>query len=140
MKKSTNLIQDLNAGMILSGQMSSVHATSLEKYLQLAFDGLEKGEIVYNLNVNDPQTGVGGSQVLFKVQLGPNQTESDIPRAVKALITATKGLFWQDLDVKVVDFFYKPLISEQQPANSEEQPINNNEQSTDNNKQSNSSN
>jgi hypothetical protein len=82
---------------ILSGRISESHEKNLKMYAFVFFNGVNSAKIDYNLDRSSDDK----KYVTYHLEIHPDFFNNKLKKRFEAIQSATRTLFWSDLEVNV---------------------------------------
>lgn len=103
-EETGKVLQDLKKIVMLTGQLSEVHVSTLKNSPFIFFDGLKKLELSYDIKVGDTAGMPGmGSKVAFVLHLDKSTPNDFMEKRVSALKKTVHAILWPEVMVSITD-------------------------------------
>jgi len=100
MNNTDKIIEDMKKITMLTGEISSIHELNLKNWAFVAFDGVEKIEIKYDLT-KERAKDVGEGFVDFNITLDPMAISELLKKRCETLTGWVRHMFWEEIRVEV---------------------------------------
>lgn len=107
-------IRELSKLAIASGKLSDWHVKNLTNFVFIAFNGVQKVEIEYNINHDDGKKPFVRYKIISKGKLG--KTKAEIERRISDCSSWVRNILWNDIAIEFVNNKGKNLVGGRQPA------------------------
>jgi len=105
MNNTKDILEDMRKITMLTGELSSIHELNLKKWPYVAFEGVEKSEVDYDLS-KDYTKEVGEGYVHFYLTIYPEHEDQKLLKERCDQVTQwVRNMFWEEINVTV--FFNK---------------------------------
>lgn len=104
MKKEavSGILEDMRKITMLTGEISSVHEESLQKWPYIIFDNVQNVEIKYDLTKEYTQE-TGEGYVIYRLEIPPENVpkEEEFVKLCKILTSWVRDMLWDDIKVDI---------------------------------------
>lgn len=104
MKKEavSGILEDMRKITMLTGEISSVHEESLQKWPYIIFNNIQNVEIKYDLTKEYTQE-TGEGYVIYSLEIAPEHVpkEEEFVKLCKILTSWVRDMLWDDIKVDI---------------------------------------
>lgn len=96
------MLEDMRKITMLTGEISSVHEESLQKWPYIIFDNVQNVEIKYDLTKEYTQE-TGEGYVIYRLEIPPENVpkEEEFVKLCKILTSWVRDMLWDDIKVDI---------------------------------------